>query len=148
MKFEVQLTGPSGKKLCTVELERDANRWKISLDGQPVHTDAVEINPHTLSLLLEGQSYEIRITPSPEGALKLQTRLREFTAEVGANKTNKCVDVFDAELHSRSILVGTCANLNHGVCWGKLSARTSDNLIAAKRYLRGCAVANVGNNHL
>ena len=40
MKFEVQLTGPSGKKLRTVELERDRDRWKISLDGQQVHTDA------------------------------------------------------------------------------------------------------------
>jgi biotin carboxyl carrier protein len=82
MKFEVQLTGSSGKKLRTVDLERDEDRWKISLDGQPVNVDAVEIFPNTLSLLLEGQSYEVRITPSPEGALQLQTGLREFTAEV------------------------------------------------------------------
>ena len=82
MKIEVQLTGPSGKKLRTVELERDADRWKISLDGQPVNIDAVEIGPNTLSLLLEGQSYEVRITPSPDGVLKLQTGLQEFTAEV------------------------------------------------------------------
>ena len=82
MKIEVQLTGPSGKKLRTVELERDADRWKISLDGQPVDIDAVEIDPNTLSLLLEGQSYEVRITPSPDGVLKLQTGLQEFTAEV------------------------------------------------------------------
>ena len=82
MKIEVQLTGPSGKRLRTVELERDADRWKISLDGQPVNIDAVEIDPNTLSLLLEGQSYEVRITPSPDGVLKLQTGLQEFTAEV------------------------------------------------------------------
>ena len=82
MKFEVHLTGPSGKKLRLVELERHANGWKVTLDGQPVQTDAVEITPNTLSLLLEGQSYEVRITPSPEGLLKLQTGLQEFTAEV------------------------------------------------------------------
>jgi len=82
MKFEVQLTGPSGMKLRTVELERDANRWKISLDGQQVHTDAVAINPHTLSLLLEGQCYEVHIAESPDGVLKLQTGFEEFTAEV------------------------------------------------------------------
>jgi biotin carboxyl carrier protein len=82
MKFEVQLTGPSGKKLRTVEVERDADRWKILLDGQPVNIDAVEIDPHTLSVLLDGQSYEVRITPSPDGALKLQTGLQEFSAEV------------------------------------------------------------------
>jgi biotin carboxyl carrier protein len=82
MKFEVQLTGPSGKKLRAVELEREADRWKIALDGQPVNADAVEIAPNTLSLLLEGQSYEVHITPSPDGVLKLQTGLQEFTAEV------------------------------------------------------------------
>jgi biotin carboxyl carrier protein len=82
MKFEVQLTGPSGKALRVVELEREGERWKITLDGQAVAADAAEIAPNTLSLLLEGQSYEIRVTPSPDGALKLQTGLQEFTAEV------------------------------------------------------------------
>ena len=82
MKFEIQLTGPSGKALRIVELEREDNRWKIMLDGQPVAADAVEIAPNTLSLLVEGQSYEIRVTPSPHGALKLQTGLQEFAAEV------------------------------------------------------------------
>lgn len=82
MKFEVQLTGPTGKKLHNVELERDADRWKITLDGQTIEADAVEMDPNTLSLLLAGQSYEVHITPSPDGALKLQTALQEFTAEV------------------------------------------------------------------
>jgi len=82
MKFEVKLTGQSGKKVRVVELERDAERWKISLDGQVINADAVEIDANTLSLLLDGQSYEVRVTPSPDGALKLQTGLQEFTAEV------------------------------------------------------------------
>jgi biotin carboxyl carrier protein len=82
MKFDVQLTGPSGKKPRTVELEREADRWKILLDGQPANADAVEIDFNTLSLLLDGQSYEVHITPSPDGMLKLQTGLQEFTAEV------------------------------------------------------------------
>src|SRR5580700_3956574 len=82
MKFEVLLTGSFGKKVQIVELEHVADRWKISLDGQPVNADAVEIAPNTLSLLLEGQSYEVLITPSPDGALQLQTGLQEFTAEV------------------------------------------------------------------
>ncbi|HEY6385340.1 MAG TPA: biotin/lipoyl-containing protein [Candidatus Acidoferrum sp.] len=82
MKFEIHLTGPSGNMLRSVELERHADRWKISLDGQPVDAHAVEIDPNTLSLLLEGQSYEVRITDSPDGVLKLQTGLQEFTAEV------------------------------------------------------------------
>ena len=82
LKFEVQLTGSSGKKHRTVELECDADRWKITLDGQPVDADAVEIVPNTISLLLEGHSYEVRLVPLPNGQLKLQTGLQEFTAEV------------------------------------------------------------------
>jgi biotin carboxyl carrier protein len=82
MKFEVQLTGSFGKKLRSVELERVGDRWKITLDGQPVDADAVEITSTTLSLLLEGQSYEVRLSPSPDGGLKIQTALQEFTADV------------------------------------------------------------------
>jgi biotin carboxyl carrier protein len=82
MKFEVQLAGQSGEKLHTIELERDADHWKIVLDGQPVDADVVEIAPNSLSLLLEGHSYEVRIMQLSTGELKLQTGSQEFTAEV------------------------------------------------------------------
>jgi biotin carboxyl carrier protein len=82
MRFEVQLTGPSGKRLRTVELERDEGRWKITLDGHAVNADAVQLDPNTLSLLFDGHSYEIRISSSAGGVLRLQTGLQEFTAEV------------------------------------------------------------------
>lgn len=82
MKFEVQLTGPGEKKLHFVELQRNSERWSISLDGQPSDADVVEIDPHTLSVILDGQSYEIRITEPAEGVLKVQSGLQEFTAEV------------------------------------------------------------------
>jgi biotin carboxyl carrier protein len=65
-----------------VELTRDADRWHVSLDGEPVDVDAVEIAPNILSILLNGKSHEVRITPTPTGALTLQTAHREFTAEV------------------------------------------------------------------
>jgi biotin carboxyl carrier protein len=82
VKFEVQLDGWSGKKFRIVELERNASGWRILLDGQPVDADAVEIAPYTLSILLNGQSHEIRVSPAPDGKLKLQTGTHEFTAEV------------------------------------------------------------------
>jgi biotin carboxyl carrier protein len=82
MKFEVHLEGSSGKQSRIVELERNAGRWRITLDGQPVDAHAVEISPYTLSILLDGQSQEIRVTPAPGGKLKLQTRTLEFIAEV------------------------------------------------------------------
>jgi biotin carboxyl carrier protein len=81
MKLAVQLTARGGKKLRTVELERERDRWRISLDGLPVNADAVEIDSHTLSLLIDGQSYEVHIVEFPNGVLKLQTDLQEFTAE-------------------------------------------------------------------
>ena len=82
MKFEVQLEDSSGKKSRIVELERDAEGWRVILDGQPVEADVAEIAHHTLSILLNGQSYEIRVTPALDGKLKLQTGTHEFTAEV------------------------------------------------------------------
>jgi biotin carboxyl carrier protein len=78
MKFEVRIAG--GVRI--VELERNADHWRFTLDGQPLDADAVEIAPNTFSILLRGQSHEIRVTPSPNGTLTLQTGLEEFTAEV------------------------------------------------------------------
>jgi biotin carboxyl carrier protein len=82
MRYEVQLASSYGEKKHVIELERDAAGWRVTLDGRPVTADAVEIAPDILSILLEGQSYEISVTPSPDGKLKLQTGWQEFTAEV------------------------------------------------------------------
>jgi biotin carboxyl carrier protein len=82
MKYEIQLAGASGKKTRNVELEREGDGWRVTLDGKPVSADAAEIAPHTLSILLDGQVYEIHVTPSADGRLKLQTGAQEFTAEV------------------------------------------------------------------
>jgi biotin carboxyl carrier protein len=82
VKYEVQLEDLSGKKSRIVELERNGSGWRILLDDQSVDADAVEIAPHTLSILLNGQSYEIHVSPAPDGKLKLQTGSHEFTAEV------------------------------------------------------------------
>jgi len=78
VKYEVHISG----KMRDVEFERGASGWRVTLDGRPVTADVVEIAPNTLSILLDGQSHEIRVTPSPDGRLKLQTSTREFTAEV------------------------------------------------------------------
>src|SRR5712692_10569885 len=83
MKYEVKLTSSSsGEQNRVIELERDASGWRVTLDGRPVAVDAVEIAPYTLSILLDGQSFEINVMPSLEGKLKLQTGTQEFTAEV------------------------------------------------------------------
>jgi biotin carboxyl carrier protein len=82
MRYEVQLAPSSAGKKRVIELEREVVGWRVTLDGQPVAVDAVEIAPNILSILLEGQSFEISVTPSPDGKLKLQTGSQEFTAEV------------------------------------------------------------------
>jgi biotin carboxyl carrier protein len=82
MRYEVQLASSSEEKKRVIELERHAAGWRVTLDGRPVAVDAVEIAPNILSLLLDGQSFEIRVTPSLEGQLKLQTGSQEFGAEI------------------------------------------------------------------
>lgn len=82
MKYEVQLITPTGKRTRIVELERNTERWKITLDGQPIEADIVEVAPNTVSVLLDGQAFEFQITQLPGGLLKLQARAQEFSAEV------------------------------------------------------------------
>jgi biotin carboxyl carrier protein len=82
MRYEVHLRSASGEKKHVLELQRHIAGWSVNLDGRPVSVDAVEIAPNILSVLLEGQSFEISVTPSPDGKLKLHTGTQEFTAEV------------------------------------------------------------------
>lgn len=83
MKYQVQLASSGSEKTTRViELERDASGWRVTLDGKPLAVDAVEISPDTISILLDGQCFEISVTQSPDGKLKLQTGSHEFTAEV------------------------------------------------------------------
>ena len=78
MKFEVHISG----KTRRVELQRESSTWRVTLDDQPVAADVAEIDPHTFSILLNGQSHEIRVTPLSGGQLKLQSGSHEFSAEV------------------------------------------------------------------
>ena len=78
MKFEVMIN--STRRI--VELERDANKWRVSLDGEPADADVAEIARNIFSVLLDGKSYELRVTSNPSGTITLQTGRNEFTAEV------------------------------------------------------------------
>jgi biotin carboxyl carrier protein len=78
MKFQVRIEG----KTRAVELERDGDRWRVSLDGTAVDADAIEVAPNIFSVVLKGQSHEIRVAPQPDGTLTLQTADHEFIAEV------------------------------------------------------------------
>ncbi len=82
MRFEVKLASSNGTRTHAVDLERMGEQWQITLDGEPIDADVVEIAPNTLSILIRGESHEIRVARSPDGQLSIQTGLREFTAEV------------------------------------------------------------------
>ena len=57
MKLDVEIDG----KTHSVELvqERDLSRWFA--DGLPLDADAVEVSPGVYSILLHGESFEVRI---------------------------------------------------------------------------------------
>jgi len=82
MKFEIQLSGTSGKKKHVVELIRNSEAYTVTLDGQPVEADAVQVSPNTVSVILGGQSFEIHLSRSIDGKIKLQCGPHEFSAEV------------------------------------------------------------------
>ena len=82
MKFEVQLTGRTGKRTHVVELERNGAGYRVLLDGREVEADATQVSPHTISVLLGGQAYEVHVTPSLDGTVKLQSGPNEFTAGI------------------------------------------------------------------
>jgi biotin carboxyl carrier protein len=87
MKFEVQLASSTGTRNHTVDLERAGDQWRIALNGEPVDVDVAEIATNTLSILIRGESHEIRVARSSDGLLKIQTGLREFTAEVSDQRS-------------------------------------------------------------
>jgi biotin carboxyl carrier protein len=82
MKFEVELTTPTGKSMHSVELARLEKGYAISLNGRPVAADVVQIAPYVFSVLLAGHSFELHIAPAENGILKLQYGPHEFSAEV------------------------------------------------------------------
>ena len=78
MKYQVLLAG----KTRIVELARQDGAWKVSLDGNIIDVNAVEVAPNTFSILLKGESHQIRIAPLPDGSLTVHTGLAEYHAEV------------------------------------------------------------------
>jgi biotin carboxyl carrier protein len=78
VKYEVLLAG----RTRVVEFTEQNGAWKISLDGNALDANAVEVAPNIFSVLLNGDSHQIRIAPRPDGTLTLHTGLAEYHAEV------------------------------------------------------------------
>jgi len=82
MKREILLSSSGRKETRTVELQREGEIWRVVMDGNPLEADAVEIAPYTFSVLLQGQSHELRVTPLPNGNLQIQSATTEFSAQI------------------------------------------------------------------
>jgi biotin carboxyl carrier protein len=78
VKYEVLVAGETR----VVELSRMDGAWKIYLDGKELQASVVEVAPHTFSVLLNGESHQIRVAPRADGTLTLYTSLAEYPAEV------------------------------------------------------------------
>lgn len=73
MKLDIEING----KARRVELlqTRDLSRWFA--DGQPLEADAVEVSPGVYSILLEGESFEVRFA-TIGAELRAATKGREY----------------------------------------------------------------------
>jgi biotin carboxyl carrier protein len=78
MIYEVTIAG----KPHRVEITRSSAGTEIKLDGAPVAADVLQPEPDTLSVLLDGRSFEVRRERAPEGPLALEINGRRVTAEV------------------------------------------------------------------
>jgi len=78
VKYEVLLAG----KTRLVELARVADDWKISLDGKELDASVAEVAPNTFSVLLNGESHQIRVAPRADATLTLHTGLADYHVEV------------------------------------------------------------------
>ena len=78
MKLEVQIAG----RKRNVEVAHEGQRLLVRLDGRELAADAVEVATGTYSILLDGQSFEVRVQPEPGGRLHVQTCGEEFPVEV------------------------------------------------------------------
>lgn len=99
MKFEVHLNGTGGARKHVVDLEPTPTGYRIALDGQPILADAAIIAPGTVSVLIGGHSFEVHVTPSLDGHLKLQSGPHEFTAELQDPRAwqGRCHGTLEAE---------------------------------------------------
>jgi biotin carboxyl carrier protein len=82
VKFEIHLTCSTGNKSHVVDLQREGERYRVLLDGKECAADVLLLEPNTVSVLIGGQAFEIHVTPTIDGQLRLQTGPDEFTADV------------------------------------------------------------------
>ena len=82
MKFDMHLQGSEGVKKYVVELEPAASGYSVILDGKKVNADAALVAPGCVSVLLDGKAFEVHVTASYDGTVKVQLGPHEYTVEI------------------------------------------------------------------
>src|ERR1700720_2736142 len=77
MKLEIALNG----KAHQVELAQIGDRLRCTIDGTPLEADAVQIGPGIYSILIDGESLEVRVEPDG-GGLRLAAGGQAWRAEM------------------------------------------------------------------
>jgi biotin carboxyl carrier protein len=77
MKLEIALNG----KAHQVELAQIGERLRCSIDGTPLEADAAQIGPGIYSILIDGESFEVRVEPDG-GGLRVAAADQEWRAEI------------------------------------------------------------------
>ena len=77
MKLEVTVAG----RVVAVDLERAGNGWECRVDGESKAVDVLEVAPGLLSVLLDGQSFTVRVERH-RGAWRVHTRGADSVATV------------------------------------------------------------------
>jgi len=77
MKLEIALNG----KAHQVELAQIGERPRCTIDGTPLEADAVQIAPGIYSILIDGESLEVRVEPDGDG-FRVATGDQEWLAEI------------------------------------------------------------------
>ena len=77
MKVEIALDGKNHQ----VELAKVGERLRCAIDGVPLEADAVQLAPGIYSILIDGESLEVRVEPDG-GGLRLSVANHEWRAEI------------------------------------------------------------------
>lgn len=78
LKLEIEIGG----KVRSVELIRAGGRVRCSVDGRELQADAAEVAPGIYSILIDGESLEVRVEAAAGGGLRVNAGGRDYAAKV------------------------------------------------------------------
>lgn len=77
MNIEIEIGG----QRRTVEIEREGTRVLAAIDGRVLEADALVVAPGVFSILLDGRSFEVRVTEKHDG-LHVHADGNDYVAQV------------------------------------------------------------------